>query len=482
MQKKSVIVFIVMGLILSAPVFALDKLVSETEGSFYEALPHDILVDELQSKETNVDIDKTNNDENILNNSEDVLSKTKLEFKEVYNYNNDNNEDVVSSETINLDEEKVEEEKKSLPVYIEPFFETSLFHLEQNLNSLKELYTFNLHNNELALAISLAKNKENHVNRGCYEVINLTQLAPYKFIATLNVATELLLIAEEVKLDIVKKTSEQLTAQNSNLSLKNSILNQLQNDFHTVNDIKNICIKIINDSSGFMNKLIKAQNQNTIYNSPMHIFRPFNERMFGIVNELIDSSNEISDLYDNNYEYCNELLDYAFSEPASIKNAVVLSRISSSLYEFINVLKENNSIFLRAVMSIDLEIKKIREELNKSININLKKADVIKKLNYYPGYIKTVSSEKGLHVINFVDEIHTMFDLLNKLCDSELLKDKLSSEDNINQKRLERIERSNNLLNELLPYIDSNNTSIIEDYGLLFESNDLQNIDKQNSK
>ena len=164
-------------------------------------------------------------------------------------------------------------------------------------------------------------------------------------------------------------------------------------------------------------------------------------------------------------------MEYAANEKNRIKQALGFSSIKKNTEDFVSYYDyyrdqfeelSNTSKALQPTLYIEREtlIKKATISRNKEIEVK-------NAINKVPDFLKSPAPD--LSGLIGKDSLIKIFDLLNKLCDSPLLKDELQMDETIEKQRQQRIARSEKLLEKFIPYLDPNNTELTPDYGELFK-------------
>ena len=393
------------------------------------------------------------------------------------------NKDAYDKETISENQEIIEEtatettniEPPEPALYTEPFTETDLSFLEVNFDGLNKNYTYNYHTSQLKLAfLTLNKKLDKTHKKYEYKKVIGPIVAPYKITACTGIFPEFAKIAEKIRLQIIKKAEERIVKGD----IENT-LNQIQKDFKLIDDMQEHIHQTVLDNL----KCIEDIEKNYLnYNNWIKTRKA--DTLLDYLHTQCKDLTDVYEAYKNHSEFCDIYLKYAINEPSNIKQAIGFSAIMKHTEDFISYYEYYRNQFIELTdtsrfMQPTLYIERDRfiKAATKSIN---KTKEVKNALNKFPNFLK--SPAPNLTGLSGKETLKFVFSTLNKLCDSPILKDELAMEDTIKQQKEKRQERSNKLLEALLPYLDPEYTELTPNYGLLFETDKINKQEEEDEK
>lgn len=341
-------------------------------------------------------------------------------------------------------------------VFTEPFTETQLGILQARISKLKELHVFNYQSSELALAINAAANSDRFIRRACFRLIESGRQTHFSSAAVMAVFPEFLIIAENVRLKLLKKASDKL-AENIHKNEKNTLetLESLRQSFLFIDKINAALFETIQYSRNNEEAVLETLNNSFISDCPADFIRASDKELVALLSSQADRLESLVRQYDHHKTLCETRLDYlqkANRHLSPVQQALQLIQSIKSTNDFLKV-ADNYQIAYSAFLNLfEKAVDGRREGLENLVDgFNIKKTQVDDYLYRYPSRDKVYDLKT--QNIEPEDSLIQIFNALNNLTDSAILKDILVSEEDANKARSERLVRSQALADELKPIL-----------------------------
>ncbi|MDD2624515.1 MAG: hypothetical protein PHQ02_06805 [Candidatus Riflebacteria bacterium] len=343
-------------------------------------------------------------------------------------------------------------EQQPADIYSEPFTESKLGLLQARIAKLKELHAFNHQSFELALAINAAANTDGFIRRAIFKLVESGRQFPFSSASVMAVFPEFLTIAENVRLKLLKKASDKL-AENIYKNEKTTLetIESLRQSFSLIDEINAALSDIVQYSRNYEEAILKTANNTFISDCPADFVKASNKELVTLLSSQTNRLEALIRQYNHHKTLCKTRLDFiqkTNQRLSPVQQAIQLTQSIKSTNDFL-IVAENYQIAYSAFLNLFEEaINGRREGLENLVDgFNIKKIQVDDYLYRYPSKDKVY--ELKPQNIEPEDTLTKVFDALNNLLDSPILKDILISEEDANKARSERLERAQMLADEL---------------------------------